>query len=105
MSAQSIITEQPEVSSLLPVRDVEAYVQAHLEHYLQELSLLCGIDSGTHYKPGIDDVAHYLEQRMLGLGMDVTVFQQEKWGNDVYGVLRGEGQGKVALLGHIDTVY
>lgn len=105
MSALSIITEQPEVSSLLPVRDVEAYVQAHIDHYLQELTLLCAIDSGTHYKPGIDEVACYFEQRMRGLGMEVTVFHQEKWGNDVYGVLRGTGQGKVALLGHIDTVY
>jgi glutamate carboxypeptidase len=42
---------------------------------------------------------------MRALGMDVTVFQQEKWGNDLYGVLKGQGQGIVVLLGHMDTVY
>jgi glutamate carboxypeptidase len=42
---------------------------------------------------------------MRGLGMDVTLFENEKWGNDVYGVMHGKGHGNVLLLGHIDTVY
>lgn len=105
MSAQSIVSEQPEVSSQLSVREVEAYVQKDLQRYLRELTDICAIDSGTYYKAGIDEVASFLEQRMRGLGMDVSVLQQEKWGNDVYGILRGTGKGNVTLLGHMDTVY
>jgi glutamate carboxypeptidase len=104
MSAQ-ITTEQPEISSILPVCDVAEYIQKNIERYLQELSFICAIDSGTHYKPGVDAVACYFEQRMRELGMEVTVFRQEPWGDDVYGVLHGDGHGKVALLGHMDTVY
>jgi glutamate carboxypeptidase len=84
---------------------VEMYVAEHLPHYLQELTELCAIDSGTYNKTGVDEVASYLAGRMRGLGMEVTVFENEKWGNDVYGVLRGTGKGTVVLLGHMDTVY
>jgi glutamate carboxypeptidase len=37
--------------------------------------------------------------------MDVTIVEREHWGNDLLGVIRGDGKGKVVLLGHIDTVY
>jgi glutamate carboxypeptidase len=37
--------------------------------------------------------------------MEVSLYEQEQWGNDLYGILHGSGQGKVTLLGHMDTVY
>src|SRR5689334_17721813 len=84
---------------------VEMYVAEHLPHYLQELTELCAIDSGTYNKTGVDEVALSLAARMRDLGMDITIFENEQWGNDVYGVLRGTGKGIVVLLGHMDTVY
>src|SRR5262249_3615569 len=50
-------------------------------------------------------MASYLAARMSGLKMDATVIEREPWGNDVLGVLRGDGNQHVLLLGHIDTVY
>lgn len=116
MSAQSMISEQTEATepahqteveqrTQLIVQEVQTYIENHLQQYLKELSAICAIDSGTHNKPGIDEVALYLAERMRGLGMDVTMFENEQWGNDVYGVMHGNGQGNVLLLGHIDTVY
>jgi glutamate carboxypeptidase len=105
MGTQSMASKQPKASPQLSVCDVEQYVQDHLPHYLKELSDLCAIDSGTYYKEGVDMVALYLEERMRSLDMDVSLCRQEKWGNDVYATLHGDGQGKVTLLGHIDTVY
>ncbi len=106
MSTQIVPEEHSEeVASRLAVKDVEKYVQDHLPEFLNELRDLCAIDSGTYYKPGVDKVAQLLAKRMRQLGMEVSLIEQEKWGNDVYGVLRGQGKGKVALLGHIDTVY
>ena len=105
MCAQSLVSQSTsEASNTLP-QEVEAYVKKHLENYLKELSELCGIDSGSFHKVGIDEVALYLAGRMRGLGMEVTLLEHEKWGNDVYGVLRGTGQGVVVILGHMDTVY
>ena len=87
------------------VLGVETYTRQRLPEYIEELRQLCAIDSYSYYKQGLDEVADYLAGRMRGLGMDVTIFEHEQWGNDVLGVIRGGGSGKVLLLGHIDTVY
>ncbi|MBA2395312.1 MAG: M20 family metallopeptidase [Ktedonobacteraceae bacterium] len=105
MSIQSFVA----ASSLLPmpslVTSIKAYVQQHLARYIEELSYLCAIDSGTYYKPGLDEIALYLFSRARDLGMDATIIENENWGNDFYGAMHGSGKGKILLLGHIDTVY
>src|SRR2546421_8113273 len=105
MVTQSMASKLPKASPQLSVRDVKQYMQDHLQHYLKELSDLCAIDSGTYCKAGVDMVALYLAERMRGLGMEVSLCEQDKWGNDLSAILHGSGQGKVALLGHLDTVY
>lgn len=105
MGTQSMASKQPKASPQMSVWDIEQYVQDHLQRYLKELSDLCAIDSGTYDKAGVDMVALSLQERFRGLGMEVSLYEQEKWGNDLYGILRGNGQGKVTVLGHIDTVY
>lgn len=105
MGTQLISSKQLKASSQVSIGDVKYYVQDHLQRYLKELSDLCAIDSGTYDKAGIDRVSLSLQKRMHGLGMEVSLYEQEKWGNDLYGILRGNGQGKVTVLGHIDTVY
>src|SRR5579859_7400641 len=87
------------------VRAVEKYTQQRLPLYIEELRALCAIDSDSYNKAGLDEMAFVLAERMRGLGMDTTIIEREQWGNDVFGVLRGTGQGNVLLLGHIDTVY
>lgn len=86
-------------------RAVEQYTQQHVARYIEELRELCAIDSDSYNKVGLDAMAQRLGARMRGLGMDVTIIERETWGNDVYGVLGGTGNGNVLLLGHMDTVY
>ncbi len=105
MSVQSPVSAQQRVSPDEPALAVEAYMRTHLSQYIQELSGLCAIDSGTYYKTGVDEVARHLTGHMRSLGMDVTVFEHEHWGNDILGTIHGQGRGTVLLLGHIDTVY
>ncbi len=87
------------------VREVEKYIQQRLPQYVEELRTWCAIDSDSYNKAGLDEMAAVLAKRMLAIGMSVDVIEREQWGNDVYGVLQGMGQGNVLLLGHIDTVY
>lgn len=115
MSAQPIVSKHAtlittqitpiETTIRTPAQAVQLYVDTLLSQYIQELTELCAIDSGTYYKVGVDEVALYLAKRMSSIGMDVTLFEHEKWGNDVYGVLKGTGKGIIVLLGHMDTVY
>jgi glutamate carboxypeptidase len=92
-----------DVSSL--VQSIEKYTQQRLSQYIEELRELCAIDSGSYYKPGLDRMAFYLEARMRGMGMDTTLIEHETCGNDLLGVIKGDGEGNVLLLGHMDTVY
>lgn len=87
------------------VLDVEAYTRQRLSSYIEELSELCAIDSGSYHKPGLDQMAFHLEARMRGLGMETELYENEKWGNDLLGVIKGNGKGNILLLGHMDTVY
>lgn len=90
------------------VTATQLYVQQRLSTYIEELRALCAIDSDSYNKAGLDAMAETLGERMRGLGMQVTIVEREKWGNDLLGVLRGTGEGNrgnVLLLGHIDTVY
>ncbi len=87
------------------VLDVEKYVQQHLPRYIEELRELCAIDSYSYHKPGLDAMATWLAARLKKLGMDVTIIEREKWGNDLFAVIKGDGHGNVLLIGHIDTVY
>ena len=86
-------------------REVEKYTQQRLPQYIEELRELCAIDSDSYNKAGLDAMALCLAERMRGTGMHAEIIRRETWGNDLYGVLRGTGQGNVLLLGHIDTVY
>lgn len=87
------------------VTSVEAYTRQRLSQYIEELRELCAIDSDSYHKSGLDEVALFLAARTRGLGMQVTIFERQTWGNDLYGVLPGDGGRNVLLLGHMDTVY
>lgn len=87
------------------VFSVEAYTQEHLPRYIDELRELCAIDSNSYYKRGLDRMVTWLATRMYGLGLHTTIIEREAWGNDLLGVMQGNGSGNVLLLGHTDTVY
>ncbi len=101
----SLSSKQTSLAEETPAQKVALYMQEHLTNYLHELTALCAIDSGTYYKVGVDEISLYIAERMRGLDMDVTLLENDTWGNDVCGILRGTGKGIVAILGHMDTVY
>ncbi len=84
---------------------IERYVRQHLPRYIKKLQTLCTIDSNSYYKPGLDAMADYLATRLRTIGMNVTIIEHDMWGNDLVGVVHGEGEGDVVLIGHTDTVY
>ena len=81
------------------------YSRQSLAQYIEELRELCAIDSDSHYKSGLDLMADRVGERMRKLDMQTTIVERDVWGNDVVGIMQGEGSGNVLLLGHTDTVY
>ena len=84
---------------------IETYVRQRLPRYIEELHILCAINSNSYCKPGLDAMADYLAVRLRTIGMNVTTIEHDVWGNDLVGVAHGEGKGDVVLIGHTDTVY
>ncbi|MGH2615464.1 MAG: M20 family metallopeptidase [Thermomicrobiales bacterium] len=84
---------------------IVAYLDKHLDDYVADLRHLSGIDSGTDDKEGVDAVQDWFQERLHQLGFTVERRPQERWGDDLVARSHGEGQARILLLGHADTVY
>ncbi|HEX7102736.1 MAG TPA: M20 family metallopeptidase [Nitrolancea sp.] len=85
--------------------DLLALLEASLERYLADLSLLAGIDSGSDDKAGVDAVVDWLEQRLSATGYQIERDQQTLRGDNLIARRYGSGRARILLLGHADTVY
>ncbi len=87
------------------MKQLLAYLAAQEAHYLEELHALVSIDSGSDDKPGVDAVVDWLTGRLSVLGFTVERQTQPVLGDNIRATLRGNGTGRVLLLGHSDTVF
>ena len=84
---------------------LETFLKDRLNDYLDDLRTLVSIDSGSEHKAGVDAVNDWLATRLTALGCTVELYPQPKLGDNLLATLRGQGQGRIMLLGHSDTVY
>lgn len=80
-------------------------LQAYQDELLQRLDLLVNIDSGSSQVEGINQIMAYLEQWLSDLAFTVTLHDSEGFGHNLVARLRGKGQVRLLLVGHVDTVY
>jgi glutamate carboxypeptidase len=73
--------------------------------FLDELETIVNIDSGTFYKPGVDEVAHWMKARLERSECAVTTQPQHEYGNNVFATRRGKGRARILIIGHMDTVF
>lgn len=74
-------------------------------NFLGDLATLVGVDCGTHNKAGVDQVGAWVRDRCLEWGWAVEHYPQADYGDCWLARLRGSGEGRVMLMGHLDTVY
>ncbi|HEY7850366.1 MAG TPA: M20 family metallopeptidase [Ktedonobacterales bacterium] len=85
--------------------------QAQIESFLSDLAQLVNIDSGTYTPDGVARVADALQWRFEASGALVErVERVERAAGAEYGphlIARwpGAGQGRILLIGHMDTVF
>ncbi|HEY7124542.1 MAG TPA: M20 family metallopeptidase [Ktedonobacterales bacterium] len=75
------------------------------ERFLSELKTIVNIDSGTYTKPGVDQVAQWMQGRLEASECHVTVQQQKEYGNHLVATRRGSGKARILVIGHMDTVF
>ncbi len=80
-------------------------VQQHEQAWLADLAALCAIDCGTENKAGVDAVGQLVMQRCAGWGWEIQHYPQKNWGDCHTATLHGKGDGRLMLMGHLDTVY
>ena len=80
-------------------------LQEYQDELLERLELLVNIDSGTGQVAGINHIMTYLEQWLGDLGFTVTLHDSASFGHNLVARLKGKGEVRLLLVGHVDTVY
>ncbi|WP_096156843.1 MULTISPECIES: M20 family metallopeptidase [Bacillus] len=84
---------------------MEKYLREKQEEMLQLIEKLVNIDSGTHFKTGVDKVGRILKKQYEQLGFVVTVKEEEKFGNNLIIKHKDAVDPKIILVAHMDTVF
>lgn len=93
---------------MLPTTEAQSlldYLQPRLPTYLEELTQLCGIESPSDSKSGVDAVGDWVTRWARQRGWEVETWPDEVAGNSLVATLRGKGSLRVLLVAHMDTVY
>lgn len=81
------------------------FIAAAYDSFLADLAALVNVDCGTHNKAGVDWVAGWFAGRAAEWGWGAERLPLPGQGDCLVARLRGRGQGRVMLIGHLDTVY
>ena len=84
---------------------IHSFLESTRLNFLDDLATLVGIDCGTHNKAGVDQVGVWVRDRCLAWDWAVEHYPQTEYGDCWLARLRGLGEGRVLLMGHLDTVY
>ena len=87
------------------MNDVLPFLRASRSACLADLAALVNVDCGTLNKPGVDRVGDWVRARCSQWGWEVEGFPLADYGDCWLARLRGQGAGRVLLMGHLDTVY
>jgi glutamate carboxypeptidase len=84
---------------------IRSFLETTQSAFLDDLAVLVGIDCGTHNKAGVDRVGAWVSERSVEWDWEVERFPQTGYGDCWLARLRGSAEGRVMLMGHLDTVY
>jgi glutamate carboxypeptidase len=87
------------------MNSIRSFLETSQSAFLDDLATLVGIDCGTHNKAGVDRVGEWVRLRCEAWGWEVLRYPQTDYGDCWLARLHGSGEGRVMLMGHLDTVY
>ena len=82
-----------------------SFLESTQSDFLTDLTNLVNRDCGTFNKAGVDQIGKWVRNRCAAWGWEVQRFPLVKYGDCWLARLRGQGSGRVLLMGHLDTVY
>lgn len=90
---------------MVVVNKVTDFLNASHAAFLSDLAALVNVDCGTHNKAGVDRVGEWIGARCAAWDWEVERLPLTEQGNCWLARLRGNGAGRILLMGHLDTVY
>lgn len=84
---------------------IVAAAERYVESFLDDLRTLVDIDSGSYTPAGVQQVAALLAMRFEEAGCTVEILPTQHKGPNLIARKRGDGHGKVLIVGHMDTVF
>jgi len=87
------------------VNSVSDFLTASHAAFLSDLAALVNVDCGSHNKAGVDRAGEWIGGRCAAWDWEVERFPLAEYGDCWLGRLRGNGIGRILLMGHLDTVY
>jgi len=87
------------------IHTIQTWLQEKLPEFIDDLRLLVDVDCGTANKAGVDAVGGLFRERLRTAGFELTEFPLTEYGHCCLATLRGTGQARILLMGHLDTVY
>lgn len=82
-----------------------ASFQSYQQEYFQRLETLVNIDSGTGQIEGVNRIMDTLQNWLKAYDFSVSLREAEGFGNNLLARLKGKGQRRILIMGHVDTVY
>ena len=73
--------------------------------FLNDLRTLVNINSGTYTPEGVARVAEFLAPRFVEMGFGTELVPGDRMGPQLVARHTGTGQGRVLIIGHMDTVF
>ena len=90
---------------MIQMNAISTWLQERLPEFLDDLRALVEVDCGTSNKAGVDAVGELFRARLRAAGFDPTEFPLTEYGDCCLASLRGTGEARILLVGHLDTVY
>lgn len=87
------------------MKEIIAFLESSRAAFLDDLAALVNGDCGTYNKAGVDRMGEWVSARCKAWGWEVERFPQAKFGDCWLARIRGNGEGRLMLIGHLDTVY
>jgi glutamate carboxypeptidase len=81
------------------------YLDAKKSEILNRLRKLVEIESGSYEKSGVDQAGFFMESELRRLGFGIEKVSKTDIGNLIYAHKSFSGNGRVLILGHLDTVW
>lgn len=101
----SPVSQCLKVSASLEHHPILAAASRLIDEFLADLGAVVCIDSGSYAPDGVARVADVLQPRFATHGWTVERIPGTSVGPHLVARKRGEGHGRILLIGHMDTVF